>query len=600
MYRFCALIAKPSHRTHYTSLIEHASLALRKKGYNCVFRTPYAEIFASIPPSSPLKIYPIEPEYGVILGTIFSRSQSGDINKINNIPELATSSTFSNIILSNYWGRYIAFFLTHDGVSVLRDPTGGLPCYYYEHDTAHCFFSDALDFTTLNLMPISIDWQYVAGHLINPAASLKGSGLAGVRQIAPGSQYHIGPNEIAYYKVWNEEKIALSSPIQSVDDAATLLRDAVLYSVQSWGQAYRRFLLMLSGGLDSSIIIGSLKGAVETDNVFCINYHSGTADSDERYYAKLAADDFGAELIEVNETPDNITINDLEEFRFSAEPVMILDALMRSRVRSEISAQHNVNAIFIGRNGDGIFGKDLERSVTDYLFMNRPNIAFLKYAYNSARIAHENIWKIIYNSILDRLFKRQIFIHNALSEKELIHRKNIFPHYTGTFGDQFIPSSTLFPPQKRFHIENTLVTNSCYYPDRPQYQLEWVSPLISQPVLEAVYRIPTYLMTYAGRSRGLARLAFSNIVPTKIIYRETKAAIQDLTDRIFIKNMSFLKDYYMDGVLVQHGLLNKKAVEQAFLSGYGEGGMMRTTLLASLGAEAWSRQWQSLTTTKNI
>ena len=150
------------------------------------------------------------------------------------------------------------------------------------------------------------------------------------------------------------------------------------------------------------------------------------------------------------------------------------------------------------------------------------------------------------------------------------------------------------PPGKRLQVAATSLANRNWYPEVPEHHVETVHPLISQPVLETIYAIPTWLFGLAGRERGLARQAFRTHVAPAILHRQTKGGINNFTDRIVARHSRFLRDYFLDGVLVQQGLINRQTVEDAFRIEGHQSRLWRTALLSALGAEGWARQWTDL------
>ena len=71
---------------------------------------------------------------GVVLGKLFVRGADGSLPAPTALGESASRSLLSSggrRLVEDYWGRYVAF-LREPGTPrrwVLRDPSGGLPCY---------------------------------------------------------------------------------------------------------------------------------------------------------------------------------------------------------------------------------------------------------------------------------------------------------------------------------------------------------------------------------------------------------------------------------------------------------------------------------------
>ena len=91
---------------------------------------------------------------GVVLGTLFARSQEGISRPapkaLGEADSRAILDSDGRHLIESFWGRYVAF-LHDDGAAatwVLRDPSGGLPCYLVRCRGVDVYFSwieDVLD-----------------------------------------------------------------------------------------------------------------------------------------------------------------------------------------------------------------------------------------------------------------------------------------------------------------------------------------------------------------------------------------------------------------------------------------------------------------------
>jgi len=99
-------------------------------------------------------------------------------------------------------------------------------------------------------------------------------------------------------------------------------------------------------------------------------------------------------------------------------------------------------------------------------------------------------------------------------------------------------------------------------PDDPEY----VHPLASQLVIELCAAMPTYLLTMGGRTRAIARAAFSPDVPASLLARRSKGNPSTFVSDLIAANMADVRETLLDGQLVKQGILDRSRVEQA-LSG---------------------------------
>lgn len=599
MYAFCAFIPKPGHETFAAPLIQRciAFLTSERHGYSSVSSRQF-HVLEKRCDKSAMRGLAFARDRGVVLGTLFRNDSETPVFQLPETDAKEIILSGGQALLAHFWGRYAAFIMTPTGPIVISDPTGGTDCYWHEHRHFYCFFSDPDDFADLGLCPVEINWAHVQRHIQNPVMDQPDTGLQYISKLHGGEKLSLGTNGITRSSPWDPSAIAHQNVITSHEDAAELLRDTVIRAVRSWAEAYERFIVQLSGGLDSSIVLACLAGHRSLSGLTCINYHSGTADSDERRYARHMADRVGTRLYEINEAATPVNLADVLNFKFSAVPMMALANLLRGDEINRLASRHRARAVLDGHGGDEVFGRLMfYGAATDYLWQNGLDAAFWSVAHDSARLARTTVWSVIGSAIKNRL-TGHCEVGPPPHEKFIAHLKHVLPNYQEDDGEERTFSSRMgqieqLPPGKRLHIRRTLVANRSYYPSRPEHQLERVHPLLSQPVLEAVFRIPTYLFSFGAKQRGLARYAFQHQLPSDVVFRQTKGGINNFTDDVFRHNFEFLKTFFLDSVLCKEGLLNRQAIEQAFQSEVGQGGAMKTTLLSCLGAEAWLRHWSA-------
>lgn len=596
MYRFCALIPKDSESTQAQAIIKEYSKRLRGSlGYSLAQRSPLFEVYHRPHPRSRLQDCPLSTGNGVIMGQIFRRDGTQMLAELNHQNSIDLINSSGDQLFTHYWGRYVAFLDTADGVAIIVDPIGGLDCYIYEDDYLYCAFSHGRDFIKLGLGSPTINWQTLALHLLNPSAE-GGSALDTIDMLHPGSRFTINRAASHQQQLWTMSRIAEQSPIYSISVAAETIFDALLQSTTAWANTYDHLLLLLSGGIDSNVVLGCLKGNVSPSKITCVNFYSDSPEADERHYARLAASQAGVRLVEKKDVSDDVDLSVVTEYEFSPQPTICLEEAIRSKVKFEVASSFGADAMMAGHNGDGIFGHGLGiLGAIDYLWLHGIGPGWLHAAYDTARISQCSIWKSLYRSIIMRR-KDNISIAQIPTESAYDNRfSSLFPltpmqpglHFTANVGN----ISPSIAPGKLQHFSMMGATGRHWRPCNPDYYLEMAHPTTTQPVIEAACRIAPFLLSYGGRSRGLIRHAFRDRVPSQIICRQSKGGINNYVDEIFQKNLSFLRSYFLDGILAKQGLINRYEVEPLFHSATRQNNLEKTMLLRAISAEAWARYW---------
>jgi asparagine synthase (glutamine-hydrolysing) len=121
----------------------------------------------------------------------------------------------------------------------------------------------------------------------------------------------------------------------------------------------------------------------------------------------------------------------------------------------------------------------------------------------------------------------------------------------------------------------------------------FLHPLLSQPVLEACLRIPSWLWVRGGRDRAVARAAFRGLLPNSILARRSKGRLESMFVAGYMARRAELENLLLEGRLAQAGLLDRDAIgaylhreEQPQDPGY-------IRLLDIASAETWLRSFDA-------
>src|SRR5262245_22713771 len=98
-----------------------------------------SSIFCASENAAPLQVYPLDQHAGLVLGKLFPREpDEHTVPRAVAMDEDATRATLRTAgrhLIDAYWGRYVAFVRDEPArtLRVIRDPTGGIPCFVYEY-----------------------------------------------------------------------------------------------------------------------------------------------------------------------------------------------------------------------------------------------------------------------------------------------------------------------------------------------------------------------------------------------------------------------------------------------------------------------------------
>jgi len=543
---------------------------------------------------------------GVVLGTVFERcdgnAESALAKKIFSVAESqqAIASGFTSLI-TTCWGRYVAF--AHDAVSrrsyVLRDPTGGLPCYRSRFRGVDIYFSCVEDLAALRLIQVSVNTDFIAARVALVFLNARETALNGITTLLPGERLAIERGTVSSSLAWNPLEISQQDVIEDRDVAARELRRVAKVCVQSWAACYASVLHKLSGGLDSSIVLGCLQDAPKKPAITCLNYYSAGCDGDERAFARSAASRAGVQLLE-RERDSGVRLEDMLRIGLSAAPTFYLGPLQTSRSEAELARESGATAYFDGSGGDQLFYQAQGTfTAADYLQAHGLNRRFAEVALDAAHLEHRSIWHVVREAYK---LKRPRYA-DSVATNPASHRSLITDAAVKAGIDRKHFTHPLFqkvgrhPPGKFWHAAGLVTPTEFYDPLGQPQDPEPVRPLMSQPLVELCLRIPTYVLTHSGWDRAAARQAFRADVPREILRRRTKGGLEENVQEILMRNLQAARGLLCDGHLVQAGLLDRRRLEDVLSDRPTRIAAAMAEIFDHLSTEAWLRRWTSVSVT---
>jgi asparagine synthase (glutamine-hydrolysing) len=546
---------------------------------------------------------------GVVLGAVFERNR--DAADDTPSPRLKLDETHAHEIvrsrgqwlIDNCWGNYVAFIADQEAKSawILKDPTGTLPCFSTPFRGTTVIFGNVEDCVALQVFRFAVDRTYLRSRMVG-GTNQSGTALSGVEPLHRGACMEIATGDAAtriskrFY--WNP--LTFANGMDPIDDAAVAAR-AVRATVRSctnaWASGHSTILHRLSGGLDSSIIAGCLKDAPSKPRVTCYTYFSPRGRSDERPWARLAAQHAGYEHLEHPVAPEDIRFDMMFSMPHSTEPAAIMGYLQRSDVERRLTTTRRATAVFTGDGGDsGFCSGSIRYAVPEYLRRYGLHRRIVSLASQVALTTGRSTAGVLTESLRRWLRPARVSDQqaNMLKTCRLVSRdiRESYAHDESRLHPWF--SALAAVPWATVRQVGMLVCASDFYNaavDSDGFAPDVISPLYSQPVVELLLRIPVHVHFAGGRDRGLARRAFEQEVPAPILRRLWKDRAPGFYDELLHRNRDFLRELFLDGVLVSERLLDRSAVEEALSTAPGRTEIFPGELFRHMEVELWVRQW---------
>lgn len=535
---------------------------------------------------------------GVILGRLFRQRNDGPSTALAGALERdeaqAVLASQGAALMTHWWGRYVAFLSGHLGgeTTLLRDPTGTLPCFRLAHDGVQCVCSWLEDLIALPAVPLPpVAWDRLNAHLRSGESGDHQTVLEGVERVLPGEAIHWGRAGERRELLWNAVSIAQAVIDDEPARLAARLRDTVRDCVHAWAGGQPRILLRLSGGVDSSILASCLTSADARAEVLCVNYHSAGADTDERYYARLAARQAGLTLIEC-ERDERYALERVLGVALTPSPTTYVGRMAASVRDAELSQQYGAACLFTGAGGDQLFF-ELRTwwPAADFLWQRGVGRGAWSAMMDAARLARLSVWKTA--ALALRMQVGLSASGDALSWTPALLGEAAHAQSADTHGHPLLTGEAALPVGKLNHLRMLLHPLAYYDPYECERAPAVVNPLMSQPLIELCLRLPTYRLTDGGQGRALARRAFRADLPAPISARRSKGSIDAHLKAVLAHNRAFARALLLEGELVARGWLDRAKVEAALSDRPQTDAVHVSEIHGHIAVEAWLQRWRS-------
>jgi asparagine synthase (glutamine-hydrolysing) len=307
-----------------------------------------------------------------------------------------------------------------------RDPMGIKPLYYAHRNDRFAFSSELTSLLPLSWIDSSIDQDALFSYFRYSCVPAPSSILSGVRKLASGSLLRFAQDEVMCHTYWNlanraaELRYGVNKPLSLMDAADELevrLRHSVLQHMQS-DVPYGAFL---SGGIDSSLVVGLMQAESSRPiKTFSIGFSETS--HDESIHARAVAQHLGTDhhelILNSDEIPDLVpTVAGFFDEPFADNSS--IPTYLVSRFASD-----SVKVCLSGDGGDELFG-----GYPRYFWARRIEAMRQRLGPSGARMA-ANILQGIPAAIWDRVVNPALGYRYSSSEG-LAYRVRRFAAYLG-------------------------------------------------------------------------------------------------------------------------------------------------------------------------
>jgi asparagine synthase (glutamine-hydrolysing) len=545
--------------------------------------------------------------HGIVLGSLRHRRSAIDglacaQTHLDAAQSREIIDSKGKVLIEAYWGNYVAVLgrRLDNAVRVLKDPTGSLPCFVTKARGLTLVFSCIADVAALGFT-FTPNVSYLESRLILESNPHERDALAEVSRVYGGECLCIDYGGDASSRItrefyWTPSLFPESDcSIDDPTEAAEAMHCAVRGATHSLARQHDSLLLRLSGGLDSSIIAGCLRDLAHERRITCYTYFTPRGRSSELSWARLAAAHCGLAHVDRPVAAEDLELSLLRNIAPTANPPSGLVHLQKITLEKPLTEATEATGVFSGDGGDGVFGShSLRHTLADQLANSGIGRDTFRVAAGVARAKEISTLTVLVRALREWLSGKSVvdstkedlqacvLVNEDLRSKAGKVKTRPHPWFRNATPAPGLPErlGALVYPMEHY-----------FGPDQTQRQAEELAPLYSQPVIETLLRIPLYVLCEGGRDRGLARRAFAQEVPARILQREWKDRSPGLHYQAIQRCLPFLREMLLDGVLVREGWLNRTAVERALSGDPTRIQVYPGEILGHLDTEIWARRW---------
>jgi asparagine synthase (glutamine-hydrolysing) len=409
-----------------------------------------------------------------------------------------------------------------------RDRAGIKPLHYTEHGGRLYFGSEIKSLLAAGAVDRAIDLEALDHYLSFLYAPRDRSLFKGVRKLPPGHFLRWQDGRAQITKYW---EISAAEPFRgSADDAARALRGVLADAVRSHMVSDVPLGAFLSGGVDSSIVVGLMAEASDQPvQTFSIGFDE--PQFDELEHARKVAQHFGTEHHEFVVRPDGLSILDRLVGHFD-EPFADSSAIPTWYV-SEIARRH-VTVVLSGDGGDELFG-GYDR------YLPHPRVAqFDSLPVPGARAIAGALWPVLPHGARGKNFLRHVsrddngrYLDSVAffqpDEKDALYAPDVrraLSRWSAeeALGAQFTRFAALPAHSRmmRFDFETYLPEDVLTKVDRMSmaHSIESRVPLLDNEVIDFAATLPSHFKIANGRRKHVLKEAVRTLLPAGIVDRK--------------------------------------------------------------------------------
>jgi asparagine synthase (glutamine-hydrolysing) len=370
-----------------------------------------------------------------------------------------------------------------------------------------------------------------------------------IRKLAAGTCLIVEEGKAPLLKRWYTYAPEPFDPMPKAEDAAEMLLDIYRKAVKRHLLSDVPVSLLLSGGIDSSLLLSLMKELGTSWNTYTIGYGE-TFKDDEMLDAKRTADSLGMPNYGVKLTIQEFENTLAETIRSVEEPVATSSIVPMFHVSKR--AGQDVKVALMGQGPDELFGgyprhigirygtywrllpKHIRHFITSSLGLFTRNESVRRSAYSmdvEPRLKrYQNVFSIIPAGLIENLFQKGLLPSDTNKKIEMLWA-DLLP-FMGKIdelgGFQFIELRSSLPDELLIYGDKLSMKHS----------LEVRVPYLDKEIVEFVQRLPDSYKVRNGVQKWLHKKVCRKLLPSDVVNRKKRGFATNVVDGWFRNSMS--------------------------------------------------------------
>jgi asparagine synthase (glutamine-hydrolysing) len=401
---------------------------------------------------------------------------------------------------------------------VTSDPMGGTPLYVHLSADWCVVASELRMVLAHEAVPRALDEGRLAEHLVGQLADVRSTPYREVERLAPGEVLHVRPMASRRWTAWVLPEAEDRSP--STEEITAVLVDAVRMRLPLEGPV----AVELSGGLDSSSIVGLAAHLAGAATVRAYSTLHTEPAADEQAYAAAAADHAGVVQVTAPDTAGH-PLHAMEATWFAGDLAPFPDDPNFAALR-HLAAADGCAVMLTGQGGDGWFEAD-PAALWDLVVSRRFVTAARAWRNNLGAVTPGALWTSVREGCVRPVAARRGWWYDRPDQSWLR------PEWAVAVGlDERLragqrASSGRRPRTRRLrrHLGHPLGVWSLGLVDREAARagLEVHHPYLDRRLAEWAVRVPDDERLLVADHRARQREAVATFVPEAVLRRPDKA-----------------------------------------------------------------------------